>query len=117
MLGGLGCVVVNGGEYRVPLRFKKGLAYLPQTFPSNEELRSLPQVLMTSEDEWDPSKYNDTHLSTHDLLERIPKSKNVQENAWYDLYGDIKPQAIEANVVVTDDDVPSHCAYNQAIRH
>ena len=51
VLGGLGCVVVNGGEYRVPLRFKKGIAYLPQICPSNEELRSLPQVLMTSEDE------------------------------------------------------------------
>ena len=57
---------------------------------------------MTSEDEWDPSKYDDTHLSTHDLLEHIPKLKNVQENAWYDLYGDIKPQAIKANVAVTD---------------
>ena len=59
---------------------------------------------MTSKDKWDPSKYNDTHLSTHDLLECIPKSKNVQETAWYDLYGDIKPQAIEANVAVTDND-------------
>ena len=57
---------------------------------------------MTSEDERDPSKYDDTHLSTHDLLERIPKSKNVQENAWYDLYGDMKPRAIKANVPVTD---------------
>ena len=33
MLGGFGCVVVNGGEYRAPLRFKKGLAYLPQKNP------------------------------------------------------------------------------------
>ena len=33
ILGGLGSVVVNGGEYRVPLRFKKGLSYLPQTNP------------------------------------------------------------------------------------
>ena len=37
-------------------------------------------------------------------MECIPKSKNVQENAWYDLYGDIKPQVIKANVAVTDDD-------------
>ena len=59
---------------------------------------------MTSEDEWDPSKYDDTHLSMHDLLEHIPKSKNVQENVWYDLYGDIKLQAIEADIPVTDDD-------------
>ena len=104
MLGGLGCVVVNGGEHRVPLRFKKGLAYLPQTYPSNEELRSLPQVLMTSEAEWDPSVHDDTHLSMYNLLERIPKARNVQENTWYDLYGDIKPQAIEANVAMTDND-------------
>ena len=59
---------------------------------------------MTSEAEWDPSVYDDTHLSTHDLLERIPKSRNVQENAWYDLYADIKPQAIKAIVAMTDDD-------------
>ena len=59
---------------------------------------------MTSEVEWDPSVYNNTHLSTHDLLERIPKSRNLQENAWYDLFGNVKPQPIEANVAVTDDD-------------
>ena len=59
---------------------------------------------MTSETEWDPSVYDDTHLSTHYLLERIPKSRNVQENAWYDLYGDIKPQAIETNIAMTDND-------------
>ena len=28
----------------------------------------------------------------------------MQENAWYDLYGDIKPQVVEANIAVTDDD-------------
>ena len=37
-------------------------------------------------------------------MELIPKSKNVQENAWYDLYDDIKLQAIKANVAVTDND-------------
>lgn len=58
---------------------------------------------MTSEAEWDPSVYDDTYLSTHDLLERISKSRNVQENAWYNLYGDIKPQVIKANSAMTDD--------------
>ena len=57
---------------------------------------------MTSEAEWDPSVYDNTHLSTHDLLERIPTSRNVQENVWYYLYGNVKPQPIEANVAVTD---------------
>ena len=42
--------------YVIPLRFKQGLAYMPIRPYSNEEWKRLPHIVLTSDEDWDPSK-------------------------------------------------------------
>jgi hypothetical protein len=44
--------------YQLPLDFKNGLPYLQCLKPTEDELSSLPHIVMTSDMEWDPSKYD-----------------------------------------------------------
>ena len=57
---------------------------------------------MTSESKWNPSIHDNTHLSTRDLLEWMPKSLNLTKNAYYDLFGNIKPGLFSTNTALTD---------------
>ena len=54
----LGCgsqTIVTPEGYVIPLRIVQGLVYMDMHPPSDEELSSLTQVTMTSDDPWDPS--------------------------------------------------------------
>ena len=69
--------------YVIPLQFKHGLAYLPMSPPTDQDLDEYPHVILTSEGLWDPSILdNDYDLSNLDEeLDELPK-ENV--------YGDIR---------------------------
>ena len=55
--GGKQGILMDG--YQMPLEFKNGLAYLRCRKPTDEELCSLPHVIMmTSDIDWDPSLYD-----------------------------------------------------------
>jgi hypothetical protein len=49
-------ILIDG--YQLPLDFKNGLPYLRCRKPTDEELSSLPHIIMTSDVDWDPSKYD-----------------------------------------------------------
>ena len=44
--------------YILPLQVKHGLAYLPMRPPSDAELENLPHILLTSDDHWDPTIFD-----------------------------------------------------------
>ena len=48
-------VLITREGYIIPLQVKDGLCYMKMRPPTDEELSSLPHVIMTSDDEWDPS--------------------------------------------------------------
>ena len=48
-----------------PLQFKNSLCYLEQRYPTNYETANLPQVIMTSDEEWDPFVYTN---SAHEIV-------------------------------------------------
>jgi hypothetical protein len=52
--GGQHCIKTFDG-YVLPLQIRAGLVYLDMHPPSDQELASLPYVILTSEVDWDPS--------------------------------------------------------------
>jgi hypothetical protein len=43
---------------QIPIAFHNGLPYLKCRPPTNEEVTSLPHIIMTSDINWDPTTYN-----------------------------------------------------------
>ena len=84
-LGGKQSIVTPCGT-TFPLMIKKGLPYLPQRKPTDDEMNGgLPQVIMTSDKEWDPSIY-DTTCTIDELLQSFPVPKS---DDLYDARGNI----------------------------
>jgi hypothetical protein len=54
--GGKQRILIDG--YQIHLHFKNGLAYLPCRKPTDDELGTLPYVIMTSDVDWDPCVYD-----------------------------------------------------------
>ena len=52
--GGKQRILVDG--YQLPLKFHNGLPYLPCRKPTEDELESLPHIIMTSDIDWDPNQ-------------------------------------------------------------
>ena len=73
VLGGLSRIDTPCGR-KIPLCFRQALPYIRQRLPTEEEMLNLDQVIMTKEEPWDPSKYDDMHLSNEELTQRIPST-------------------------------------------
>jgi hypothetical protein len=54
--GGKQRILIDG--YQLPLDFKNSLPYLQCQKPTDEELSPLPHIIMTSDVNWNPSKYD-----------------------------------------------------------
>ena len=52
--GGTQCLATLDG-CAIPLRIRGGLAYIDMCPPSDEELDDLPQVVLTTDMDWDPT--------------------------------------------------------------
>ena len=53
--------------YVIALTFKNGLPYVDMTPPTDRDMDDLPQVVLTSDEEWDPSILDSDPLSPSDL--------------------------------------------------
>jgi hypothetical protein len=81
--GGKQRILMDG--YQLPLNFKNGLPYLRCPTPTEEELASLPHIVMTSDVDWDPSQYDkdiDNFADFHD------PSEDAHENYHFNQYGE-----------------------------
>ena len=56
-LDGRQCLVTQEG-YQIPLDFEHGLAYIKMHYPTDDEVKNLPCVVMTRDYPWDPSRYD-----------------------------------------------------------
>ena len=56
-LDGKQCLITHEG-YQIPLDFEQGLAYIKMQYPTEDEVKTLPCVLMTRDMPWDPSRYD-----------------------------------------------------------
>ena len=53
-VGGKQHIVTLDG-YVIPLNVRNGLAYMDMTKPTDQEYSSLPNVVLTSDSNWDPT--------------------------------------------------------------
>jgi len=95
--GGKQRIFIDG--YQMPLEFKNGLAYLRCRKPTNDELNSLPHVIMTSDVDWDPSLYDN-------IIENIEEfhdtSIDDHEDANFDQYGEYRHRTIATHTTIPE---------------
>jgi hypothetical protein len=117
--GGQQRVVMDG--YQIPLTFCNGLAYLKCRPPTDDEVDSLPHVIMTADVDWDPTPYDNVisdlqkfydpdieevnpgnyrhrTVATH-LVQPEPEIFDVHEYLAYDDLTDDIVDALNPNVV------------------
>ena len=70
-----------------PLIFENGLCYLPQCYPTDEDMRTLKQEIMTSDAVWDPTIF-DTPFTLDEFIKNLPVTSSVT-NALYDDEGNL----------------------------
>ena len=66
---------------------------MKQRLPTNEEMLTLPHVIMTVDGDWDPYLHDDDHLSTQELLRRLPSTPIQETDDFYSPQGDISAAA------------------------
>ena len=71
-LGKGGQQIVTPEGYIIPLSMQQGLPYMKMHAPSDKELETLPQVMFTSDDNWDPAIY-DHEGPTDELVDEVRK--------------------------------------------
>ena len=81
--------VVTPDEYTTPVCFRTGFPYIKQHFPTDEQVISLPQVVMTVNGTWDPTCHDTDHLSTQELMAQIPTTPKAETNSFYNQEGDV----------------------------
>ena len=85
--------------YILPLDFKNGLAYLPMRPYSDEEWRTLPHVVFTSDVEWDPSGADLSISSDNEWFDAQQHEPEGRFFDTFDEYGQLRvPVAVEAHV-------------------
>ena len=82
----------NGTTGKIfPLVFENELFYLPQQYPIDIEMVTLPQIIMTSDEEWDPSIYTtnarmDEQINALSLIPKGTCDDDYNERVWIFLY-------------------------------
>jgi hypothetical protein len=74
---GLQCLITPDG-YHIPLTYRSGLPYMDMRPPNDEEMETLPHILLTGDDIWNPS-YTDDEFSIQDLLLDAPTDTGNQD--------------------------------------
>ena len=70
------CIVTQEG-YIIPLDIVNGLPILRMEIPTQEEIDTLPRVVMTSPDKWDPKVLDNIITDQDDWMSKLPT--NIQD--------------------------------------
>ena len=90
--GGGQYIQTNDG-YTFPLDIKDGLAYLPLRPFSDQEWEQLPHVVMTSDDDWDPTAL-DSQISNGNTWIKDINSVSPGNNKIFNQFGDYNQRTI-----------------------
>jgi hypothetical protein len=82
--------------YQIPLDFHYGLPYLPCRPPTENEVNSLPHVIMTSDVDWDPSAYDNT---IDDMAKFYDVEEDEVHHSPFDMKGQYRHRAIATHTV------------------
>jgi hypothetical protein len=73
--------------YVIPLDIINGLPYMKMRPPSDDELRDLPHIIMTSGERWNPAKHDFTLSDQDDWYNTICKINEGELKTPFDEYG------------------------------
>jgi hypothetical protein len=93
-LGGKQRILMDG--YQIPLDFHNGLPYLPCRPPTENEVNSLPHVIMTSDVDWDPSAYDNT---IDDMAKFYDVEEDEVHHSPFDMKGQYRHRTIATHTV------------------
>ena len=110
-LGGGQRIVVNSKVF--PMVIENGLCYLPMQPPTDEEMESLPQLIMTSDEPWDPTLFN-INLPFDELIKSYPVSIGAPDDM-YDDHGNLFLSATSSSSPVKIYSVRNHGSKNHEI--
>jgi hypothetical protein len=94
--------------YQLPLDFKNGLPYLWCQTPTEEELASLPHIVMTSNADWDPSHYD---KDINDLADIQDPSEDNHENYLCDQYGEYCHRTVATHSTCPEKKFMTHVSF------
>jgi hypothetical protein len=98
--GGKQRILIEG--YEIPLPFKNCLAYLPCRKPTEDELGTLPHVIMTSDVDWDPCIYDNIIEDIavfHDLSIDL-----IQHDNPFDDYGEYRHRTVATHNLLDEEE-------------
>jgi len=88
--GGLQCMVTLDG-YVIPIAIRNSLPYISMQPYTNDEWNTLPHVILTSDLDWDPSKYDhDPLVDDEDWVNALQHLVINPHNDKFDQIGDYK---------------------------
>ena len=70
--------IITPDGYHIPLSYCSGLPYMDMRPPSDEDLATLPHILLTSDDTWNPSSL-DNEFSIEELILDAPETLGDQD--------------------------------------
>ena len=107
----------------MPIHFVDGLPYLSLCPPSDDELDTLPHVMLTSDAQWDPTQF-DLRIDDYDEWfaprdEDLP-SENIYGDIRFDTQGNYRGQLAHAHEHASSmdfEDYVDHCLPSVRLAH
>ena len=88
-------------DYQIPLDINNGLAYLRCRQPTDNELATLPHIVMTSDVDWDPRLY-DHNIDDLDAFHDTSEDFVIHDT--FDQYGEYRHRTVATHHVDPPDD-------------
>jgi hypothetical protein len=121
--GGKQRILIDG--YQLLLDFKNGLPYLQCCKPTENELASLPHIVMTSDVDWDPCQYDKDIVMTSDvdwdpcqydkdidnLEEFHDPSEDVHQHDHFDQYGEYCRRKVATHNTCLEEEFYDACEF------
>ena len=89
----------------IPLKFRDGLAYMDMSSPTDEELLTLPHIPLTSDEDWDPSIFNED-LYCDDVIDQ--DDEDIFSDARFDEQGRYNHRVIALQNMSKPQDIARH---------
>ena len=97
--GGKQRILIDG--YQLPLDIQNGLPYLQCRKPTEMELASLPHIIMTSDNDWDPSIY-DNDITDLEAFHDVTVEDPIHEH--FNQYGEYRHRTVATHNIIEEDE-------------
>ena len=84
--------IMTADGYAIPLKIRNGLPYIDMRPPTDHELETLPQIMVTADENWDP-KVLDNELDIQDL-DDLPEEPVLGHKNPFDAHGKYRHRSI-----------------------